>query len=65
MQKNLSDKAKAFLASKPYYIGTVAGHTFYEHPTYGDESPLVVIGLDGKVKVSDFWEMPAREDLAA
>ena len=65
MTKNLSDKAKAFLAKGPYYIGIVAGHTFYEHPTYGDESPLVVIGLDGNVKVSDFWELPSREELTA
>jgi hypothetical protein len=65
MAKNLSDKAKAFLAKGPYYIGIVAGHTFYEHPTYGDESPLVMITPEGKVKVSTFWDMPSREELTA
>jgi hypothetical protein len=65
MAKNLSDKARAFLAKGPYYIGTVAGHTFYEHPTYGDESPLVMVTPDGKVKVSAFWDMPSREELTA
>jgi len=63
MAKNLSDKAKAFLEKKPYLIGTVAGHTFYEHPTYGDESPLVMITPEGKVKVSAFWDMPTASEL--
>ena len=54
----LSDKAKAFLDRKPTYIGTVSGYRFYEHPTLGDESPLVMITLEGKVRVSTFWELP-------
>lgn len=61
----LSDKAKTFLANKPYLIGAVAGHNFYEHPTRGDESPLLVIGTDGKLKLSDHWELPSVEELLA
>jgi hypothetical protein len=61
--KMLTEKAKAFLAKNPTAIGTVAGHKFYEHPTLGDESPLIVITPDGNVQVSDFWELPTREEL--
>jgi hypothetical protein len=61
----LSDKAQTFLANNPYYIGAVAGHKFYEHPTRGDESPLFVIGPDGKLKLSDHWEIPSVEELLA
>lgn len=63
MTATLSDKARTFLAKKPTLIGCVAGHRFYEHPTYGDESPLIMITPDGKVKRSDHWELPAIEDL--
>ena len=59
----LSDKARAFLAKKPTLIGRVAGHAFYEHPTYGDESPLIMITPDGKVKKSDHWELPDASDI--
>ena len=61
----LSDKAKTFLATKPYCVGAVAAHKFYEHPTRGDESPLLVIGPDGKLKLSDHWELPSVEELIA
>ena len=59
----LSDKAKAFLAKNPERIGAIAGHTFYEHPIYGDESPLMVITPEGKIKRSEFWELPTLEEL--
>lgn len=39
------------------YIGTVAGIKFYEHPTRGDESPLMIL-KDGKLVRSPFWELP-------
>lgn len=65
MNKVLSDKAKAFLAKSPEHIGSVAGYDFYEHPTYGDESPLMMITPDGKIKCSDFWEMPDAFELLA
>ena len=57
-QSNLSDNAAAFLARNPTLIGVVAGHSFYEHPTRGDESPLIVICPDGRKKLSDHWELP-------
>jgi hypothetical protein len=39
-------------------IGIVCGVPFYEHPTLGDESPLLYITADGRAKVSDYWELP-------
>lgn len=54
----LSDKARAFLAKKPTLIGRVAGIAFYEHPELGDESPLIAILKDGRVKRSPYWDMP-------
>jgi hypothetical protein len=57
-QANLSDNAKAFLARNPTLVGVVAGHAFYEHPTRGDESPLIVIGPDGRKELSEHWELP-------
>jgi hypothetical protein len=59
----LSDKAAAFLARKPTLIGIVAGNYFYEHPTYGDESPLVMISSEGNVRLSDHYELPDIWDL--
>jgi hypothetical protein len=61
MTKQLSDKAKAFLARKPTFIGTVNGIDYYEHPIYGDENPLVLIDRDGKVRDSAHWELPVEE----
>ena len=58
MNKATSDKAKAFLAKQPTHIGTVSGYDFYEHPTKGDESPLMVITPDGKVHATYEWELP-------
>jgi hypothetical protein len=58
MQRTLTDNARAFLALNPARVAMVAGHTFYEHPTLGDESPLVCITRDGRKKTSPFWEAP-------
>lgn len=63
MSKILSDKAKAFLAKQPTLIGRVAGYSFYEHPTKGDESPLIVISPEGQIKLSDYYELPSFDDL--
>jgi hypothetical protein len=62
---NLSDKAKAFMTKHPALIGVVLGFRFYEHPSKGDESPLVMITPEGKVKLSDYWDVPTTEDLAS
>jgi hypothetical protein len=60
---DLSDKARAFLAKNPTHIGTVLGVDYFEHPTLGDEAPLVMIGPDGKVRHSDHWDLPTVEEL--
>lgn len=54
----LTELASAFLSRNPTLIGIVAGIRFYEHPTYGDESPLVAILPDGRKKLSPYWECP-------
>lgn len=59
---NLSDKAAAFLAKNPTFMGRVCDVSFYEHPTKGDESPLVQI-KNGQISVSDHWEVPSLEEL--
>ena len=59
----LSAKATKLLSLNPTRIATVMGIKFYEHPTYGDESPLLAI-VNGKVKRTDFWETPETEDVA-
>jgi hypothetical protein len=59
----LTDKARAFLAKHPTLIGRVAGHAFYEHPTLGDEAPLIMITPKGEVKRSDWYDMPTIHDL--
>lgn len=52
-----TEKAKALVA-KATRVGVVCGVPFYEHPTLGDECPLLYITADGRVKVSDHWELP-------
>ena len=47
---------------RPERIGTVAGVTFCEHPTRGDESPLVV-KQDGRWVITEFWEVPDIHEL--
>ena len=46
-------------ANEPfYYIGTGEdGVRFYEHPTQGDESPLLA-KVGGDVVLTDAWEVP-------
>jgi hypothetical protein len=64
MNKPKTEKAKR-LTSVATLIGSVCGVPFYEHPTLGDESPLLYITKDGRAKVSDFWEMPTVDELPA
>jgi hypothetical protein len=42
-------------------VGTVAGIRFYEHPIFGDESPLIVKTKRGWI-VTTHWETPTIED---
>ena len=62
MNKPTSDKAKKITA-KATLIGIVAGVPFYESPIYGDESPLLYITKDGRIKISDYWELPEYDEL--
>jgi hypothetical protein len=62
MNKPTTDKAKK-IASSATLIGVVAGVPFYESPAYGDESPLLYITKDGRVKISDYWELPDYDEL--
>lgn len=57
MNKPKTEKAKR-LVTEATYIGAVDGVPFYEHPVYGDESPLLYINHEGKVKLSDHYELP-------
>jgi len=59
----LYPQAKKFLEMNPTYISTVVGIKFYEHPVYGDESPLIAITQCGKKKTTDFWESPTTDDV--
>jgi len=58
MNKPTTDKARAFLAKNPTFIGCVNGVDLYEHPTRGDESPLVAVTPSGRVRLTDCWELP-------
>lgn len=62
MNKPTTDKAKKFLAKGPTHLGTVRGVDLYEHPELGDESPLMAVTADGRVKRTDHWEVPSFED---
>ncbi len=64
MQAELSDKARAFLAKNPTVVGRVLGCNVYEHPTLGDEAPLLMITSEGQLRVLSFYELPSEDELA-
>lgn len=47
---------------RPTHLGTVNGVRYFEHPRYGDESPLLA-NLDGVWYITDFWEVPDLSDV--
>ena len=53
-----TEKAIEFMTKSPTLIATVNGCDLYEHPTLGDEAPLFAITKDGRVKRTDYWELP-------
>lgn len=64
MNKPTTEKATAFIAKNPTLICTVHGVDLYEHPSFGDESPLYAITKDGRLKRTEYWETPdAMESL--
>lgn len=62
MNKPTTSNATKFLAKGPTLLGRVHGVDLYEHPTLGDESPLMAITPDGRVKRTGHWEVPSPED---
>lgn len=48
---------KDLKALKPYRVGRVRGHNFFECPINGDESPLLCEHA-GVLCYSEFWELP-------
>ncbi|MCP4366350.1 MAG: hypothetical protein GY800_13785 [Planctomycetes bacterium] len=61
----LYPNAKKLMTRNPAKIGTVAGHRYYEHPDYGDETYLLCVTPDGKLKHSAHWELPESYDVLA
>ena len=52
------------MASNPHLFATVKGFKFYEHPLYGDESPLMMMKPDGElIEFSDWFEVPTPYEL--
>lgn len=62
MNKPTTEKAINFLAKNPTLIGRVNGVDLYESPTLGDESPLIAITADGRVKRTNHWELPLASE---
>lgn len=62
MNQPKTDKAK-HIAKQATLVAIINGVPFYEHPTLGDEVPLLYITKAGKVKRSDFYEVPELQDL--
>lgn len=62
MNKPTTDKAKAFLAKNPTFLGRVHGVDLYEHPELGDESCIIAITADGRVKRTGLYEVPNADD---
>lgn len=44
------------------HLFTVAGVRFFEHPIYGDESPLLA-SVNGDMIHTDFWERPEADEV--
>ena len=62
MNQPTTDKAK-YVAQRANLVAIINGVPFYEHPELGDEVPLLYITKEGKVKRSDFYEVPEVQDL--
>lgn len=55
------DLAK-FMARNPDCVGKTLGFSFYEHPTRGDEAPLI-ISNGAECGLSHYWEVPTIEEM--
>ena len=56
---NNTPNAVNFIRARPTMLFTIAGVNFYEHPTEGDESPIVAI-VDGNLCRTDFYDRPDK-----
>jgi hypothetical protein len=55
------DLAK-IMARNPDSVGKTLSFAFYEHPTMGDEAPLII--SNGKeCGLSHYWEVPSIEEM--
>ncbi len=53
-----------FMSRDPMLVGVVGSWKFYEHPTRGDEAPLVGVNTATRECVlTSFWDVPSLEEL--
>lgn len=50
------------MADNPTLSGVVGEVKFYEHPKFGDESPLIADTGD-QFGLTDHWELPSLEEI--
>ena len=53
----LSDNARRFLDKNPTQLARFGGYRLYEHPTLGDESPLIMITPAGLCLRTPFYDL--------
>jgi len=46
-----------FLAFNPYKLASYGGFDVYEHPKYGDESPVILVTPSGAVILTCFYDL--------
>ena len=59
-----SPKTVRFLNANPTLLGTVAGFPLYEHPTLGDEAPMLTI-VNGDLRRTSFYDLPSAAEMLA
>lgn len=64
MKTYTTEQTAKFLALNPTLIGTVLGVQFFEHPTYGDESPLLAMNKSGLLVDTGYYELPSFHEVA-
>ena len=47
----------AFLSHNPHRLGTFGGYDVFEHPTRGDNAPVILTTPSGDVIETCFWDM--------
>lgn len=54
-------KERSMDTNEPLF--TVSGVKFFEHPTRGDESPLLYEEADGVYRASPWWDRPTADEV--